>query len=52
MSDAERVYTLTKEQFETLLAYFERATTAVSNEEVAELLRMDTPLRDMLRAMR
>jgi hypothetical protein len=41
--------TLTRDQFEKLLEYFEFALVAVSDEEQEELVFMEKPLRDMLR---
>lgn len=42
-------YILTDEQFEDLLDYFEKSTTAISNEEIGDLLDRDLPLLAMLR---
>ena len=44
-------YELTDEQYQSLLAYFELAKTAMSDDEQAELIVMEKPLRDMLRAL-
>lgn len=51
MNGAERIYTLTDDQFQRLLDYFEKSCSAVSDEEIAAVLSLDIPLRDMLRAM-
>lgn len=40
---------LTEQQFQLLKDYFETALTAISDEEQAELVFMEKPLRDMLR---
>jgi hypothetical protein len=45
-------YTLTDEQFERLLAYFELCKTAISDDEQDKLLDMEGPLRDMLREIK
>lgn len=45
-------YVLTDEQYADLCAYFEFALTAISDEEQAELVHMELPLRDMLRSLK
>jgi hypothetical protein len=42
-------YTLTDEEFDALHAYFELALTVITDDEQAELVFMEKPLRDMLR---
>lgn len=43
--------TLTDEQYQELLAYFDLARTAISDEEQYELVVMEPRLRDMLRGL-
>lgn len=43
---------LTVDQFEKLEEYFEYALVAVTDEEQAELVFLEKPLRDMLRSIR
>lgn len=43
--------TLTDEQYKSLLAYFDLARTAISDEEQYELIIMEPGLRDMLRSL-
>ena len=45
------MYVLTQEQYESLVEYFDTALTAISDEEQAELVFMEKPLRDMLRGL-
>ena len=42
---------LTEEEFEQLLHYFEFAFVAISDEEQEELIGLEYPLREMLRAI-
>lgn len=45
-------YILSDEQYENLRDYFELAMTAMSDDEQAELIFKELPLRDMLRQLR
>lgn len=45
-------YVLEDEEFEALQKYFEVSLVAFSDDEMAELVFMEKPLRDMLRAIR
>lgn len=42
-------YVLSDEQYEELRSYFELSLTAMSDEEQADLVFREKPLRDMLR---
>jgi len=44
--------TLTDEQFDRIQEYFEFALVAMSDEEQADLVFMEGPLRDMLREVK
>lgn len=46
------MYELTEEQFDAISEYFEFALTAISDEEQADLVFMETPIRDMLREIK
>jgi hypothetical protein len=41
-------YSLTGDQYEGLLAYFELSLTAISDDEFGDLLISEKPIRDML----
>lgn len=45
-------YELTDDQFQMLLDYFLKSTTAVSDEEICALLDLDKPLLKMLQGIR
>lgn len=45
-------YRLTDEQFETVLSYFEDSLTVVTDDEQAELVFREGPIRDLLREIK
>jgi hypothetical protein len=45
-------FVLTKEEFYTVLRYFEDSLTALSDEEQTELVFREGPIRDMLREIK
>ena len=42
---------LTDAQYSSLREYFELALTAISDEEMSDLVFLEKPLRDMLRSL-
>lgn len=45
-------FVLTKEEFYTVLQYFEDSMTAISDEEQMELVFREGPIRDLLREIK